>query len=87
MFAAGIEVRHLDNNSLSNLALGTRRDNIMDLPKDTRMRVARHAASHRRKLSFDQAEMLRADHKRGVPYSALAAKYGITKCSISLIVN
>jgi hypothetical protein len=44
LYVGGLEVRHLDNvcsnNAESNIALGTKSQNAMDKPKETRVRVA-----------------------------------------------
>jgi len=49
MFALGIQVRHLDGNHLNNepnnIAIGTPHDNMMDIPKEERIRKAIHASS------------------------------------------
>jgi len=91
LFTPKIEVRHLDNNkdnnTPGNLALGTRHDNIMDLPESVRVAVAKNAARRRRKLSQAQAVALREDRRKGASYAKLTAKYGITKGAVSYIVN
>lgn len=50
-FTDGIVVRHLDNDKLNNrwenLELGSVRENYLDLPKQDRIKRARHAANCR----------------------------------------
>lgn len=47
----GVQVRHLDNNptnnAWSNLSFGTAHENRMDIPRQTRINRARHAANQR----------------------------------------
>ena len=49
IYEKGMCVRHLDNNrlnnSISNIALGTNSDNMMDKPKEQRLKDAIHASS------------------------------------------
>ena len=49
IFDKNIVVRHLDddslNNHIDNIAIGTRQDNCLDIPKEKRIEYAKHAAS------------------------------------------
>jgi hypothetical protein len=87
----GIEVRHLNNdstdNSQNNIAFGTRAENEMDKDPETRKKVAKIAASKRRKLTKNQLEALRKDRSSGMNYKQLSQKYGIQKSTISYILN
>ena len=51
IFQDGVQVRHLDNvatnNSWHNIGFGTCHQNRMDIPKQTRINRARHAAIQR----------------------------------------
>lgn len=53
LFVKGIVVRHLNGNKLDNswenIAIGTNSDNMMDIPKETRIQRAVHAASFKKK--------------------------------------
>jgi hypothetical protein len=53
LFEEGIVTRHKDgnplNNSWDNILIGTNSDNMMDIPKEVRMRKALHATSFVRK--------------------------------------
>jgi hypothetical protein len=87
----GVEVRHLDgdptNNARNNIDFGTPTDNEMDKDPQVRRRVALQAARKRRKLGEVEVAELRADREKGATYSELQAKYGISKCAVSYIVN
>lgn len=87
--SAGVQVRHLNGNTLDNskgnIAIGSQSDNQMDIPADVRRRRA--AESDRRKLTFEQAQQLRKDHKKGTPYSVLVRRYGVSKATVSYIVT
>lgn len=89
--AEGVHVRHLDgdslNNSPDNLAIGSPRDNVMDRPAQDRLNHARHAASHKRRLTQTQAQQLRNDHRSGMRLADVAEKYNIAKSTASYIVN
>jgi HNH endonuclease len=91
VFAPGIEVRHRDgnklNNSKENILLGSSSDNKMDCPKNERLRHAKVAASFLRKLTQYEAESLRYDRSSGATYADLIAKYGISKSTVSYVVN
>ena len=88
---AGIETRHLDDNSINNawdnIAIGTHLQNSLDKPKEKRIKVAKYAASFVRKLTYKQANMLRADRDSGMLYKDLMSKYGVGKSTVSDIVN
>lgn len=90
-FRDGVQCRHVDgngtNNSPSNIALGTVRQNAMDKPKSTRLRTAKKAAKARRKLTDEQLAEFRRDRAAGMKYKQLMAKYGISKATVSYIVN
>jgi hypothetical protein len=91
LFAPGIETRHLDgkmtNNSLDNIAIGTHHDNIMDMTQKARVTKALQATAKQRKLDAHTVNALRLDHMCGVSYSELTARYGVTQCVVSYIVN
>lgn len=91
LFLPGMETRHLDgnklNNSLDNIAIGTHHDNIMDMAPKVRITKALQAAAKRRKLDAHTVNALRLDYMGGMSYAGLTARYGITKCAVSYIVN
>ena len=88
LFAAGIEVRHLDgvrtNCSKNNIAIGTRSQNEMDKPAELRRRQAGRAA---RRLSDEQVAQLRQDRVNGAFVSALSKKYGVSMGTVSNLIN
>ena len=58
MFADGVQVRHLDGDSMNNrdenIAIGTASDNMMDKPPEERVRLAVNASNSLRRLSDAQ---------------------------------
>lgn len=92
VFRRGIQVRHLNGNSLdnsiSNIAIGTCRQNAMDKEQSTRVAVAIKASSKNRKLSDKVIKEIRSDRLNGDTYKELMVKYGITsKGTMSHIIN
>ena len=91
IFKKGIHLRHLNSdskdNSWNNISYGSQSENKMDKPASVRLRVARVAARKNRKLTYEEAEQLREDHRAGFSYKELREIYGITKSAISYIVN
>lgn len=86
IYTDGLEVRHLDNtrthNADGNIDLGTKSQNAMDKPVETRVRVAGQAA-----LKHDHAEVLRV-YGETKSYTKTMAALGITsKGTISFIVR
>lgn len=92
LFKKGIEVRHLDgnpqNNLEENIAIGTCRDNHLDIPVSKRILLATNAAKHLRKFNDLEIKQIRTDHKQGLSYNKLMEKYNITsKGTMSYIIN
>lgn len=89
--AEGTVVRHLDNdphnNALENIGIGTQKQNMYDRPAAERIAHAKKAARRRRKLTDEQAVELRAEHEAGHGYTYLREKYGVSKSTVSYIVN
>lgn len=60
MFEQNIMVRHLDGNSLNNswdnIAIGTNSDNMMDIPKQIRIKKALHASSFVKKYNKKEVQ-------------------------------
>jgi hypothetical protein len=85
------EVRHLDNNSFNNtwenIGIGSRIDNIFDIPKEERTRMANCGAASVIRLSTDEARNLKNDKKDGFTHKQLCQKYGVSKTTVSEIVN
>ncbi len=82
----GIEVRHMDSNSLNNsfgnLELGTKTDNAQDRPKEQRVALAKHAASFNRKLTDQNIEEIKQSNLSNIE---LAEKYSVSRQRISQI--
>jgi len=98
MFEPGIQVRHLDrnskNNSCDNIAIGTARDNTMDVPADIRSKSASIAAraprgvsAKRRKYSDAEVAAVIKDWEAKVPYSTMVVKHGIPHGTIHYLVT
>lgn len=58
IFNEGVVVRHLDGNSLNNhyenIAIGTQQENVLDIPKEIRIKSARYASSFTQKYNHDE---------------------------------
>jgi hypothetical protein len=80
----GLDVRHIDgtrdNNHISNLAWGSRTDNMQDCVKHGKsLRGTRHPNS---KLSEEQVTTIKNDSRNN---SELARHFGVSQSTISLI--
>lgn len=87
-FTHGYEVLHsCDNPSCVNpdhLSIGSHIDNMNDMKK--KGRSAKSIGNH--KINFFVAEQIRHDHsKNKLSYSKLTMKYGLSKSTISYIIN
>lgn len=84
MFEEGMEIRHLDGNSLNNsydnISIGTHSDNMFDIPKEIRQYNSKHA---RKKYSDELIEQLKIERNKGLTYKELHQKYNISKCVLS----
>jgi hypothetical protein len=91
LLSTDLVVRHLNgdrfDNSYHNIALGTQADNMLDVPKETRLRSGKHAASFLKSLTDEEVNQLRLDRDSGLSYAALMKKYGLAKSTVSYIVN
>lgn len=78
-------VRHLNgdskNNSYANIALGTKKDNTMDIPEEKRKRTLTNAHLSRRKFSDEQVRQIRAEYET-LSQAKLAKKWD---CDIGTI--
>ena len=85
-FETGIEVRHMNSNSLDNswdnIELGTKKDNAQDRPKEQRVALAKHAASFNSKLSDDDRAAIRSS---GLSDSEEAKIRGVSRQRINQI--
>ena len=84
LFKEGIEVRHLDgnplNNSVDNITIGTHSDNMMDIPKDKRIK-----RSSNRKYDYD---IIRQYYHHTRSYKRTMEHFGITsKGTLNYIIR
>lgn len=92
MFQSGIVVRHLDgdcrNNSWGNIAIGSQRDNIMDIPAEKRKEKAISASGHIRKFSNAEMLLIREFYKNCKSYKQTMEKFNISsKGTLHRILN
>ncbi len=80
LLTTDMEVRHLNgvktDFSPNNLELGTRLDNIMDIPSEERRRIGAIGAVKRRILNDSEQAAFRRDRENGMTFKDLAVKYG-----------
>ena len=94
IFEEGIVVRHLDgnplNNSWDNIEIGNQSDNMLDIPKEIRIKSATVAS---RKMqdnsrSFEERCKIYEDLNSGLTYSEIMKKHNISsKGTLSFIKN
>lgn len=92
IFAEGIQVRHLDdvkiNNSDGNIGIGTRFDNMQDIPKAERVRKAIIASSANRKFNDADMNKIRKDYARLKSYKRVMEMWKISsKATLHRILN
>ena len=79
LFEEGIVVRHKNGNPLDNswdnILIGTNSDNMMDIPKQIRIKRAKHATSFVRK--YNKEEVIKF-HKKEKSYKLTMEKFGIS---------
>lgn len=89
IFNEDIVVRHLDgnglNNSWDNIDIGSYSDNMMDKPKEERIRIASNA---NKKYSDELVLEIKAYRDLGHTYTEIMEKYNInSKGTLSYIIN
>ena len=91
LFGDGIVVRHLNGNRLdnswNNIAIGTQKDNAMDMPKEQRIRRAISAAKLKIKYSKEFVLKLKEEYKVIKNYAELGRKYNMGRSDIWLLIN
>lgn len=92
LFELGIQVRHLDNNSLNNaeynIDLGTGSDNMMDQDKETRICRAINASNRIRKFTDEEMGRIRKDYKVMRSYKDVMSLWDISsKGTLHYILN
>lgn len=84
----GMVIRHLDdnpsNNALSNLALGTYKDNSADAARTGRLRTGEAHGMH--KLTAEQARDIRVQAAGGASQKDLCSRFGASQSTISAIL-
>lgn len=92
MFEDKIEVRHLDgnrtNNKAENIEIGTRSENMMDMPSAARSARNKEKVSPRRVLSNNEASLVRKAYDRGLAWgecTRLAEMLSVSTTTISEI--
>lgn len=91
IFKKGICVRHLDgnstNNTHSNLKPGTHAQNMMDRPKEIRVKVATIASRKANPRTIEERLEIYEGLCQGMSYNALGRKFGVSKGTLSYIKN
>jgi len=91
IFNDSIHIRHLNgnpkDNSWDNISIGTQSDNMMDIPKDVRVRSAKKAASYLRRFNVCIIKEIRSKRALGYTLQELADEYNSSKGHMSDIVN
>jgi hypothetical protein len=83
-----IEVRHLDgnrqNNAWENIAIGSRSDNKMDIPQETRLRIGRqNGRSHSRLNDQDVLDIRALLAKGEMTQQEIADRYDIARQTVT----
>lgn len=82
IFEEGIEVRHLNGNSLDNsfenISIGTPYENAMDKPEETRIRSAIIASDSIKKYSDEVVKIIQTERSNGSTYNELMKRYSIS---------
>ncbi len=91
VFERGVDVRHLDNNcgnnALSNIAIGTRRDNYYDNASYTNDRCRDASRAACRKLTDDDVRGVVEAQKQGAHLRDIAKTYGVSLASIGRVTS
>lgn len=89
IYNQGIVVRHLNNdkydNSKNNIAIGTHKQNSLDIPKEKRIEMARNAAT---KYSFEKVKQIKKFYYKIKSYKETMKKFNLTsKGTLHHIIN
>jgi hypothetical protein len=91
LFVDGIETRHKNgvplDNSRDNILIGTKLENESDKTPEAKRRGIVAGSEALRKLTPAECKELRAARRNGATYRELMATYGITKSTVSYVVN
>ena len=91
LYENGIVVRHLNGNSLdnsfNNIAIGTYRDNTMDIPKEIRIKSTYAAAKTSIKYNKEFVLKLREEYKVIKSYAELGRKHNMPTSMVWQLIN
>jgi len=91
LFEDGLEIRHLngnkEDNSWGNVVLGSHQENMMDVPTKVRCNRSELGAQKVRRFSKEDIGCIRRDRDTGMSLRDLSLKYGVSKSTMSYIVN
>ena len=91
IFKEGVEIRHLDDNSLNdswnNIGIGTHSENMFDIPKETRIKRAINASNYARRFNDSIVKEIINDRNKGFTYLQLCEKYNTSKSTLSYFFN
>lgn len=95
IYERGLEIRHLNNNcrdnSLHNIGIGTRIENLYDFSEKERYiraKKASDAVKKQKRIADDVALEIISKYLNGVSYKALIKEYNISsKGTLSFIIN
>lgn len=90
IYSKGIVVRHLNsdktNNSIDNIAIGTNRDNIMDIPKEQRLASAIKATKEI--IKYNPEEVIAFHNNNGRSYKKTMEEFNIPSgSSLHYVLN
>jgi len=81
MFEPGMEVRHRDGNKLNfrpdNILIGTRRDNVGDIPPDARKLMARKAVASRGRVIAERVRLAVELRNAGATWTQINRTFGL----------
>jgi len=92
IYKEGIKVRHFDNyslnNSWDNILIGTNQDNMLDIPKEIRLKTAITASNSIKVYSDELVQEIKDYRNLGHTYLEIMSKYNISsKGTLSYIIN
>jgi len=91
LYEDGIMVRHLNgnkiDNSWGNIAIGTNKDNAMDIPKQKRKENTLKAVKKTIKYNKEFVLKLREEHKEKKNCAELGRKYNMRSSDIWYLIN
>jgi len=80
IFEQDIVIRHLNgistNNTWENIGIGSQSDNLMDIPKDIRIKRAKHASSFK-KVKYNK-EKVKEFHSKNNSYKKTMEEFNIS---------